>query len=64
MASRRNVPMTENLAKWLAPHAEKEGRIVPFDNVNKQIGWLVEDTNAGLKKADGTAVAVARAAAG
>ena len=50
-ASRRIVPMTENLAKWLAPHAEKEGRVVPFDNVNKQLGWLVEDTNTGLKKA-------------
>ena len=50
-ASRRIVPMTENLAKWLAPHAEKEGRMVPFDNVNKQISWLVEDTNTGLKKA-------------
>ncbi|PYI86183.1 MAG: hypothetical protein DME26_09545 [Verrucomicrobia bacterium] len=50
-ASRRVVPMTENLAKWLAPHAEKEGRVVPFDNVNKQIGWLVEDTTAGMKAA-------------
>jgi integrase len=50
-ASRRIVPMSENLAKWLAPHAEKEGRVVPFDNVNKQIGWLVEDTTAGLKAA-------------
>ena len=50
-ASRRIVPMPENLAKWLAPHAEKEGRVVPFDNVNKQIGWLVEDTNTGLKAA-------------
>ncbi len=50
-ASRRIVPMPENLAKWLAPHAEKEGRVVPFDNVNKQISWLVEDTNAGLKAA-------------
>jgi integrase len=50
-ASRRIVPMTENLAKWLAPHAQMEGRVVPFDNVNKQLGWLVEDTNAGLKAA-------------
>jgi len=43
--------MSENLAKWLAPHAKPEGRVVPFENVNKQIGWLVEDTNAGLKAA-------------
>jgi len=50
-ASRRIVPITENLAKWLASHAETEGRVVPFDNVNKQIGWLVEDTTAGLTAA-------------
>jgi hypothetical protein len=50
-ASRRIVPVTENLAKWLAPYAKEEGRVVPFDNVSKQIGWLVEDTNEGLKKA-------------
>jgi integrase len=48
-ASRRIVPMTENLAKWLAPRVEKEGRVVPFENVNKQIAWLVEGTTAGLK---------------
>jgi integrase len=50
-ASRRLIPMSENLAKWLAPHAKPEGRVVPFENVNKQIAWLVEDTNAGLKAA-------------
>jgi len=48
-ASRRLVPITDNLAKWLAPHAEKAGRVVPFDNVNKQIGWLVRDTNRALR---------------
>lgn len=25
--------------------------MVPFDNVSKQIGWLVEDATAGLKRA-------------
>ena len=48
-ASRRLVPMADNLAKWLAPHAQKAGRVVPFENVNKQIGWLVRDTNAAMK---------------
>jgi len=24
---------------------------VPFDNINKQIGWLVADTNKALKEA-------------
>ena len=50
-ASRRIVPITGNLAKWLKDHAKDEGRVVPFDNVNKQIGWLVEDTNQALKEA-------------
>ena len=50
-ASRRIVPITGNLAKWLKDYAKDEGRVVPFDNVNKQIGWLVEDTNLALKEA-------------
>jgi integrase len=50
-ASRRIVPISSNLAKWLKDHAKDEGRVVPFDNVNKQIGWLVEDTNMALKAA-------------
>ena len=50
-ASRRIVPISSNLAKWLKDHAKDEGRVVPFDNVNKQIGWLVEDTNSALKAA-------------
>ena len=50
-ASRRIVPITGNLAKWLKDHAKDEGRVVPFDNVNKQIGWLVEDANLALKEA-------------
>jgi site-specific recombinase XerD len=50
-ASRRIVPISCNLAKWLKPHAKDDGRVVPFDNVNKQIGWLVEDTNQALKEA-------------
>ena len=50
-ASRRIVPISGNLAKWLKPHAKDEGRVVPFDNINKQIGWLVEDTNQPLKAA-------------
>ena len=50
-ASRRIVPIPENLARWLAPHAKPEGAVVPFDNVAKQIGWLVEATNEGLQAA-------------
>jgi site-specific recombinase XerD len=50
-ASRRIVPISNNLAKWLKDHVQEHGRLVPFENTAKQIGWLVEDTNAGLKKA-------------
>lgn len=50
-ASRRLVPISDNLAKWLKSHVKEHGRVVPFDNMSKQIGWLVEDTNAGLKEA-------------
>jgi integrase len=50
-ASRRIVPISNNLAKWLKDHVQEHGRVVPFENMAKQIGWLVEDTNAGLKKA-------------
>ena len=49
-ASRRIVPISGNLAKWLKPHAKDDGRVVPFDNINKQIGWLVEDTNTALRE--------------
>ncbi|HXA44638.1 MAG TPA: tyrosine-type recombinase/integrase [Candidatus Angelobacter sp.] len=50
-ASRLIVPISTNLAKWLKDHSKDEGRVMPFDNVNKQIGWLVEDTNQALKEA-------------
>ena len=50
-ASRRLVPIAENLAKWLAPYAKADGRVAPFDNMAKQIGWLVEDANVGLREA-------------
>jgi len=49
-ASRRLVPISDNLVKWLGSHVQAEGWVVPFDNVAKQIGWLVRDTNSGLRK--------------
>jgi len=48
-ASRRIVPIAENLAAWLADHAQDAGRVLPFDNVAKQIGWLVADVNDAFK---------------
>ena len=50
-ASRRLVPITENLAKWLAPYAQPNGRVAPFQYAEKEIAALVEDVNAGLRAA-------------
>jgi integrase len=50
-ASRRIVPISENLALWLTPYAQSGAPVVPFENVSKQLGWLVEATNNGLKAA-------------
>jgi integrase len=49
-ASRRLVPITENLLAWLTPYAKNSGRISGFENMSKQIGWLVQDINAARQK--------------
>ncbi len=49
-ASRRLVPISDNLASWLAPYIQPAGRITSFDNMSKQINWLVEDVNAAALK--------------
>ena len=49
-ASRRLVPITDNSVKWLTPNVQTTGPVVPFENVNKQIGWLVSDTNKALRE--------------
>ena len=50
-ASRRLVPISDNLASWLKPLEREQGAVVLFKNMAKQVGWLVEDTNRGLKDA-------------
>ena len=45
-ASRHLAPVPGNLAAWLAPRAKSEGRVVPFANMSKQLGWLVAAVNA------------------
>jgi len=42
-ASRRLVPVSENLAQWLKPHRKEHGRVWDFKNSAKQIAWLMED---------------------
>ncbi len=48
-ASRRIVPIADNLAAWLKDYAQESGRVMPFDHISKQIGWLVDDVNKALK---------------
>ena len=50
-ASRRLASIPDNLAQWLAPHVKEAGRVAPFDNIQRQLNFLVEETNAGLKVA-------------
>jgi integrase len=49
-ASRRLAPMPDNLFAWLQPHADKTGRVTPFENMAKQIDWLVKDANVLLQQ--------------
>lgn len=36
-ASRRIVPILDNLAEWLAPFAQSEGPLVPYERTDKQL---------------------------
>ncbi|MFN0102093.1 MAG: tyrosine-type recombinase/integrase [Bryobacteraceae bacterium] len=36
-ASRRLAPIPDNLASWLAPHAQASGPVTPFANMSKQL---------------------------
>ncbi len=49
-ASRRLVPITENLLAWLTPHVQTAGRVSGYENMSKQISWLVQDINAAREK--------------
>jgi integrase len=45
-ASRRLVPISDNLLAWFKQYAQPGGRLTGFENMAKQIGWLVQDVNA------------------
>lgn len=47
----RLVPITPNLRAWLAPVAQPFGRVSAFDNMPKQINWLVEAINSATTAA-------------
>ncbi len=44
-AARRLVPITDNLAQWLAPHAKESGNVVSFESWWNQIPKIVEAVN-------------------
>jgi integrase len=44
-ASRRLAPLPDNAVAWLRPYVKSEGRVTGFENMAKQIGWLVQDVN-------------------
>ena len=43
------MPITDNLAAWLAPYAKPFGRVSSFDNMANQITSLVEDIKHAQK---------------
>jgi integrase len=45
-AARRLVPITDNLAQWLVPHAKESGCVVNFESWWNQIPKVVEAVNA------------------
>ena len=50
-ASRRLVPIADNLLEWLRPYVQKNGPVTRFENMARQIVWLVEDVNQARCKA-------------
>lgn len=49
-ASRRLVPITENLKVWLAPHKKAVGPVCRYANMSKQLMWLAEDVHDAWQK--------------
>src|SRR6185369_8303286 len=51
-ASRRLVPIQENLKRWLTPHRQAEGKVCEYANMSKQLLWLAELVDTKLKEQD------------
>ena len=49
-ASRRLVPIHDNLRKWLLQHHKPQGPICPYANMSKQLLWLAEAVNEAWQK--------------
>ena len=54
-ASRRLVPIQDNLKRWLTPLRKSGGAICDYANMSKQLLWLAEAVDKKLKAADATA---------
>jgi integrase len=48
--SRRLVPITDSLEKWLLPHQKAIGPVCPYANMSKQLLWLAEAVNEAWQK--------------
>jgi len=57
-ASRRLVPIQDNLKRWLTPLRKAGGAICDYANMSKQLLWLSEAVDKKLKAADATAAFV------
>jgi integrase len=49
-ASRRLVPISDNLRQWLTPHARKSGPVCPYASMSKQLLWLADAVNEKWQK--------------
>lgn len=49
-ASRRLVPITDNLKAWLAPLRQASGKVCGYANVTKQLLWLAEAVNENWQR--------------
>jgi len=49
-ASRRLVPMSDNLKQWLLPLRKKHGAVCPFVNMTKQVLWLTNRVDRAWRK--------------
>ncbi|MBI3870999.1 MAG: site-specific integrase [Verrucomicrobia bacterium] len=49
-ASRRLVPITDNLKQWLLPHWKTGGPVCPYANMSKQLMWLAEEVDKAWKQ--------------
>jgi len=57
-ASRRLIPIQDNLKRWLIPLRKASGMICNYANMSKQLLWLSETVDKNLKAADSTAAFV------